>query len=132
MIFQSRTVPSGETLHLGRKAYSWFLPVSSRKRSKAAVERVVRDGKVASSQSCLRWLARANALRPSELFALRWRCFDPKHSTLTLGETVYKGNIRNWGKTSKSLSAIHLAPGLVIQPNIEDCVKLVLESVSVS
>ena len=54
-----------------------------------------------------------NAFRPSELFALRWKCFDAKHPTLTLGEAVYKGKIRNWGKTAKSLSAIHLAPGLV-------------------
>jgi integrase len=52
------------------------------------------------------------ALRPSELFALRWKCFDAKHSSLILRETVYKGKIRNWGKTQKSLSAIHLPPAL--------------------
>jgi integrase len=44
-----------------------------------------------------------DALRPSELFALRWKCFDRNHSTLTLRETVYKGKIRKWGKTTKIL-----------------------------
>jgi len=51
-----------------------------------------------------------DALRPSELFALRWKCFDADDSSLTLQETVYKGNIRNWGKTKKSLSRIHISP----------------------
>lgn len=53
-----------------------------------------------------------DALRPSELFALRWSCFDSRESNLTLKETVYKGKIRNWGKTRRSLSAIHLPPSL--------------------
>jgi len=49
-----------------------------------------------------------NALRPSELFAFRWRRFDHQASTLTVAETVYKGNIRDWGKTKKSLTVIHI------------------------
>ena len=49
-----------------------------------------------------------NALRPSELFAFRWRRFDYEASTLTVAETVYKGNIRDWGKTKKSLAVIHI------------------------
>ena len=49
-----------------------------------------------------------NALRPSELFAFRWRRFDHKAATLTVAETVYKGNIREWGKTKKSLALIHI------------------------
>ncbi len=49
-----------------------------------------------------------NALRPSELFAFRWKRFDYKACTLTLAETVYKGNIRDWGKTKKSLTVIHI------------------------
>jgi integrase len=49
-----------------------------------------------------------NALRPSELFAFRWRRFDFQASTLTVAETVYKGNIRDWGKTKKSLAVIHI------------------------
>ncbi|MBB5341417.1 site-specific integrase [Tunturiibacter gelidoferens] len=49
-----------------------------------------------------------NALRPSELFAFRWKRFDYQASTLTVAETVYKGNIRDWGKTKKSLTVIHI------------------------
>ena len=49
-----------------------------------------------------------NALRPSELFAFRWRRFNYQASTLTVAETVYKGNIREWGKTKKSLAVIHI------------------------
>jgi integrase len=53
-----------------------------------------------------------NALRPSELFAFRWKRFDYPASTLTVAETVYKGKIRDWGKTKKSLTVIHIAPRL--------------------
>ncbi len=53
-------------------------------------------------------LDRTNALRPSELFAFRWKRFDYQASTLTVAETVYKGSIRDWGKTKKSLAVIHV------------------------
>jgi len=49
-----------------------------------------------------------NALRPSELFAMKWKCFDFEASAMSVIETVYKGNIRPWGKTKKSLSVIHI------------------------
>jgi len=49
-----------------------------------------------------------NALRPSELFAFRWKRFEYAETTLTIAETVYKGKIRDWGKTKKSLAVIHL------------------------
>ncbi len=49
-----------------------------------------------------------NALRPSELFALRWRCFDQAESKMYVFETAYKGAIRPWGKTKKSLGRVHL------------------------
>jgi integrase len=49
-----------------------------------------------------------NALRPSELFAFRWKRFDYSAQTLTVVETVYKGKIRDWGKTKKSLTVIHI------------------------
>ena len=49
-----------------------------------------------------------NALRPSELFAFRWKRFVYKTLTLTIAETVYKGKIRDWGKTKKSLTVIHI------------------------
>ena len=51
------------------------------------------------------------ALRPSELFALRWRSFDDRE-TLTITETVYKGKIRPYGKTDGSLTDVHLPPEL--------------------
>jgi integrase len=53
-----------------------------------------------------------NALRPSKLFIFRWKRFDYRASTLTVAETVYKGKIRDWGKTKKSLTVIHIAPQL--------------------
>ena len=49
-----------------------------------------------------------NALRPSELFALRWKCFDHTESKMQVFETAYKGAIRPWGKTRKSLGRVHL------------------------
>ncbi len=49
-----------------------------------------------------------NALRPEELFGLRWRCYNysEKGSSLELRETVYRGKIRPWGKTRNSLRTI--------------------------
>ena len=49
-----------------------------------------------------------NALHPSELFALKWKCFDQRTSSMSVTETVYKGKIRPWGKTKKSLSTVHI------------------------
>lgn len=54
-----------------------------------------------------------NALRPSELFALRWKCFNPAEGKMHVLETAYRGELRPWGKTKKSLGVIHLPPALV-------------------
>jgi integrase len=51
------------------------------------------------------------ALRPSELFALRRRSFDDQN-TLSISETVYRRTIRSFGKTPGSLSTVHLPDGL--------------------
>jgi integrase len=51
------------------------------------------------------------ALRPSELFALRWRSFDDQN-TLTLTETVDRRTLRSFGKTPGSLTKVHLPDGL--------------------
>ncbi len=51
------------------------------------------------------------ALRPSELFALRWLSFD-NENTLSLTETVYRRQMRPFGKTAKSLGKVHLQDGL--------------------
>lgn len=55
-----------------------------------------------------------DALRPSELFALRWRTFDGEN-TLDLTETVYRGKIRRFGKTPKSLGKMHLPDDLAAE-----------------
>jgi hypothetical protein len=41
------------------------------------------------------------ALRPSELFALRWKCFDFDARVLTIKETVYRGKLRPYTKTTE-------------------------------
>jgi integrase len=51
----------------------------------------------------------SNALRPSELFPLRWRCFDEVKHVLDIQETFYKGKIRPYGKTKGSLAKIPVA-----------------------
>jgi integrase len=58
-------------------------------------------------------LEMTEALRPSELFALRWKCFDPDKYSIDLQETVYRGKIRNHGKTKKSLGKIHITQYMV-------------------
>lgn len=50
----------------------------------------------------------SNALRPSELFALRWSCFKYEESRMKVVETVFKGAIRPWGKNKRSLGWVHL------------------------
>ena len=53
-----------------------------------------------------------NALRPSELFALRWKCFKYEESRMKVVETAYKGALRPWGKNKRSLGWVHLPKGL--------------------
>jgi integrase len=57
-------------------------------------------------------LEMTNALRPSELFGLKWKCFDPATSSIKIEETTYKGKIRPWGKTKGSLATIPIASDL--------------------
>jgi integrase len=54
------------------------------------------------------------ALRPSELFALRWRSFDDQN-TLKITETVYRGELRPYGKTLGSMTKVHLPDGLAAE-----------------
>lgn len=46
--------------------------------------------------------------RPSELFALRWSGFAINARTLMLTQTAYRGKLRDFGKTKKSLRKVHL------------------------
>jgi integrase len=50
--------------------------------------------------------------RPSELFALRWKGFDMRGKTLTVSQTAYRGKLRDYGKTKKSLRTVHVPEGL--------------------
>ncbi len=50
--------------------------------------------------------------RPSELFALRWRGFDMDNQTITVSQTAFRGKLRDYGKTRKSLRTVHLPDGL--------------------
>ena len=50
--------------------------------------------------------------RPSELFALLWSGFDMDNGTLTVNQTAFRGKLRDWGKTRKSLRTVHLPDGL--------------------
>src|SRR5438132_9379635 len=43
----------------------------------------------------------ACALRPSELMALRWKDFDSKTGTFTISETIYRGKVRPYTKTTE-------------------------------
>ena len=70
-----------------------------------ALERTTRRDRL------LLMLDMTEALRPSELFALRWRSFDDV-DTLSITETVYRGETRPFGKTDGSLTDVHLPPGL--------------------
>jgi integrase len=57
----------------------------------------------------------SNALRPGELFGLRWKCFNPAVPSITIMETTYKGKIRPWGKTRGSLTTTPIATELAAE-----------------
>jgi integrase len=67
----------------------------------------------------------SNALRPSELFPLRWRCFLEGTNTLDIQETIYKGKIRPYGKTKGSITRVPIADVLAneISQYREECQK---------
>ena len=44
----------------------------------------------------------ACAFRPSELLALRWRDFDPEARVFTIRETIYRGKLRPFTKTTEA------------------------------
>jgi integrase len=46
--------------------------------------------------------------RPSELFALKWKCFDAKRGTLTITETTYRGQTRPYTKTTEEGDLDHV------------------------
>lgn len=60
----------------------------------------------------LMMLDMAHALRPSELFCLRWRSFLEVQLLLDIQETLYKGKIRPYGKTKGSITQVPIAEAL--------------------
>jgi integrase len=48
-----------------------------------------------------------NALRPSELFGLKWKCFDAKASAISIQETTHRGKIRTY-EPGRHVNLIHL------------------------
>lgn len=70
--------------------------------------------KAARRDRMILMLDMTDALRPSELFALRWQSFDDAN-TLSLTETVYRRELRPYGKTPKSLGKMHLPDGLAAE-----------------
>jgi integrase len=67
---------------------------------------------VALRDRILLTLDMTETFRPSELFALRWSGFDMACGTLTVSQTAYRGRLRDYGKTKKSLRTVHLPEGL--------------------
>lgn len=55
----------------------------------------------------------SNALRPSELVCLRWRCLLEEPLLLDIQETFYKGKVRPFGKTEDSITQVPIAKPLV-------------------
>jgi integrase len=56
--------------------------------------------------------------RPSELFGLKWKSFASKKSTLTIEETVYRGQIRPFTKTTEEGATDHVTVFLPEAANI--------------
>lgn len=71
-------------------------------------------GKAKRRDHLLLLLDVTEALRPSELFALRWRSFDNRN-TLAITETVYRRQVRPFGKTPGSMTKVHLPDGLAAE-----------------
>jgi integrase len=70
-------------------------------------------------RALLRFLL-VTALRPSELFALRWRCLDMVKNTLTITETVYRNKLRDYTKTTEEGEVQRLAvPEMAVQALVE-------------
>jgi integrase len=67
---------------------------------------------VALRDRILLTLDMTETFRPSELFALRWSGFEMACRTLTVSQTAYRGKLRQYGKTKKSLRTVHLPEGL--------------------
>lgn len=61
-------------------------------------------------------------LRPSELFALRYRALDVEHGLLNITESVYRGVVRPWSKTTDENSPKYLTQVFLPQEVVTDLV----------
>jgi len=84
---------------------------------KAVVRPYLEVPEVAALLKAAMWYPRERTLltlifvapfRPSELFALKWKCFDGKNCTLTIAETIYRGMIRPFTKTTEEGEKDHV------------------------
>ena len=73
----------------------------SMEQIKALLKASMPFGKMKTRETCFLQLILGTALRPSEIFALRWRSIDLAKGTMTISETVYRGEIRPYGKTTE-------------------------------
>ena len=99
----ARTIrPPANLREVDRTTLSWD-------QLRAALEKL---GDIGLRDWILMKLDMSNALRPSELFPLRWRCFLEDSRVLDIQETIYKGKIRPYGKTKSSLTKVPIADTL--------------------
>lgn len=61
-------------------------------------------------------------LRPSELFALEWRHFDAKHKLLHITQSLYRGELRDFTKTTDTNSGQALTQVFLPQEIVTDLV----------
>jgi integrase len=69
-------------------------------------------GSVPFRDRILLTLEMTETFRPSELFALRWSDLDMEARTLTVMQTAFRGKLRDYGKTKKSLRTVPVPEGL--------------------
>lgn len=69
---------------------------------RSVIIEIEKDQEFGNMYSLLLRVCVACALRPSELLALRWRDFDLAACTFTLRETVYRGVLRPFTKTTEA------------------------------
>jgi integrase len=65
------------------------------------VKELLKAAKWATRDLTLLRLILTTGLRPSELFALRWKCINLVDGTLSLYETIYRGKSRSFTKTTE-------------------------------
>src|SRR5437667_4541195 len=84
---------------------------------KAVVRPYLEVPEVAALLKAAMWYPRERTLltlifvapfRPSELFALKWKCFDAKRGTLKISETIYRGMIRPFTKNTDEGETDHI------------------------